>query len=124
MESATPDIMSFLYQRFLEWRQPTVHAYLDAKKSGIEALPPTEPSVADFVSFARDFFIKNPPQQAAYLAFGLGVRLANGMTVAFIPQDGSGYQMRDEGIPITRPKTIPGMEGVIPSQTFPVFGNH
>ena len=80
------------------------------------------PSLDGFISFAQKYLAEeNQPLQVTYLPKGLGLRLQHGETVGFIDNKVEAVGMCDEGIPITRPKSIPGMHGVTDTGGVSVF---
>lgn len=101
-----PMFVNYLHDKYQDWLKEV------AKQKNEEAKPAT---LEGFLEFCVVFLSRNPPANPLYLATGLGVRMANGDYVALgvaqaVPQ------MRDEGVPITIPQTIPGMHGI--SDTF------
>ena len=64
-----------------------------------------------FLAFGQDHLNKFPPVQAQYLAKGVGVRLANGVNLS-IAEDVESEAMHDEGIHITRPRSLRGQGGM------------
>lgn len=70
--------------------------------------------VDDFVAFARNYLAKvNQPINMSYAGTGIALRLQQGQTVHFAEQQKGGPRMRDEGIPITRPLTMPGRHSIV-----------
>lgn len=93
MLDITPDIMTFLYQKY--------------KEQNIDE------SLESFIIFSRNYLAKdNQPVNLAYLPIGIGLILQQGQTIGFIPQKVKTSEMRDEGIHVTRPQTIPGMRSI------------
>jgi hypothetical protein len=105
MFAQTPDLMSFLYDVYKE----------DVRVEN-EKNPETEarvPTLEGFIEFSRKYLAEvNRPMNVTYLPVGLGLRLQYGQTVGFVRQELEDQGMRDSGIPISRPQTIPGMHGI------------
>jgi hypothetical protein len=114
------DIMTFLYGEYLQEIETR-------KQERIDSGEPVEeqdfaPSLADFVDFGRNYLSRvNQPMNVTYLTRGLGLRMQRGETISFIPQEDSEPQMRDEGIHITQPATLPN-QGLIPANDVPITG--
>lgn len=114
-----PDLMSFLeaaYNFYLDdlGDEEDKTVVIDDKGK----LLPLE----SFINWARLYLAKvNSPINITYLPAGLGLRLAQGQTVAFVPQQ-EDKGMRDEGIPITRPALVPGMHGISDTSGISITG--
>jgi hypothetical protein len=103
-----PSFVSYLHDRYQDWLK-------EKAKELKEGDPPLEATLPGFLEFTNLFLAKNPPANPTYLASGLGVRMANGDYLALgVTQPMP--QMRDEGVHITIPQSIPGMHGI--SDTF------
>jgi hypothetical protein len=110
-----PTLVSYLHDKYQAWLQE------EAKKLK-EGDQPLEASLGGFLEFANLHLAKNPPANPTYLASGLGVRMANGDYVALgVPQ--AAPQMRDEGVHITIPQSIPGMHGISDTSGISITGN-
>jgi hypothetical protein len=108
-----PDFVGYLHDCYQQWLKE------EAKQKNKE---PKSGTLKGFMKFARMFLAKNPPANPLYLAAGLGVRMANGDYVALgVPQDTP--RMRDEGVHITMPQSIPGMHGINDTSGISVLGS-
>ena len=117
-----PTIIEYLETKFLEWRATITEENVKREKLGMEVvvLPPA--TADEFISWCKDYIDKCPAIGIAYLARGFGLRMANGDTVAMQSQDDKDYSMRDEGIHITKPQTIPGLHGIVDTSGIAITG--
>lgn len=86
-----------------------------------ERLRNAGPNLDGFIEFANAYMTQYPASNPLYLDRGIGVRLTNGDTVALGPPQRD-YGMRDEGLHVTRPQSIPGLSGIVPGQSYAVMG--
>jgi hypothetical protein len=115
-----PDLMTLLeqeYENYLQSLEGKPDEYLVTEEDG------TINVAKSFSNFCRQYLATlNQPIQVSYLTVGLGLRLQAGQTVAFANQSEETSHMRDEGVHITKPKTVPGMHGLVPSHSIGIFG--
>lgn len=81
--------------------------------------------IEDFVSFARQYLVDNPPQTHVMLAEGFGVQLADGATVALTPsvyEDLGGTMEQSPAFHVTEGRSRRGQGGVQPSSPVPITG--
>jgi hypothetical protein len=115
---SAPDLMTFLRARYQE---DVERQKKDATDKGLEDT--IKPTLSEFIRFARKYLaVVNQPLNVTYLPKGLGLRLQQGETVGFVVQAETEQHMRDEGIPITRPRTTPGMHGISDTGGIEIFG--
>lgn len=111
--NSVPSLINYLHDKYHEWLKET------AKQKNEEAQPAT---LGGYLEFCNAYLAKNPPANPTYMANGLGVRMANGDYVSLsVPQ--LTPQMRDEGIHITIPQSVPGMHGVSDTSGISILGN-
>jgi hypothetical protein len=118
-----PVFMEFLMEEYNVYK---VNLLEEGKEDPFELVDDygDDAPVASFIAWATDYLANvNQPINTAYLASGLGIRLQRGQTVSFRPQKPEDTGMRDEGVHITRPQTIPGFSGIVPSESYNVFGS-
>jgi hypothetical protein len=115
-----PDFLGYLQDHYLTWHEDNIKKLKQEGK-----LEPNEvviPTLDAFMAYAREFLAKNPPANPIYLATGIGLRMANNDYVALArPQVEK--PMRDEGVPVTIPQSIPGLHGITDTSSIPVMGN-
>lgn len=110
-----PDIMTFLYDEFLK---AFTQGNIPKENVG------TEPTLEGFIAFARKYLAEvNQPMSVTYLMTGLGLRLQQGQTVALRPQQENANPMRDAGLHITKPMTVPGQHGISDISSVPIIGS-
>lgn len=113
------DLMTLLKEEYDKYVQE-----LNDKRDEKDRPWPILPSLDGFIEFSRDYLARiNPPVNLAYMPVGVGLRLQQGHTVGFTVQKVEEYQMRDEGVPVTRPMSIPGMHGITSTYGIPIGGN-
>jgi hypothetical protein len=113
------DLMTFLKNEY--------RAYLEGLGDGEDdtAVVDEEDNVLlldSFLEWARKYLAEvNRPVNVTYLLAGLGLVLLEGQTVSFTPQPE--YEgMRDDGVKVTRPKSLPGMGGMQDTSSVNIFG--
>jgi hypothetical protein len=108
----TPDIFTFLSEEYTKYIQEESLKVLTAGSD-----LPVSKSFEGFIEFSKNYLTKsNPPGGVVYLATGMGVKLREGQVLSLGAQTES-TEMRDEGVPITQPQSIPGQHGVVPTQS-------
>jgi hypothetical protein len=110
--------LDYLHGRYLEWHQDDVKR--QKKEGKLEPDEKPAPTLDGFLAFSQEFLTKNPPANPIYLGVGIGVRLANGDVVG-LSQPQAEKPMRDEGVPITLPQSIPGMRDISDTSGIPVM---